>query len=658
MPVTISVSQVRRALYQAAGAAGAHGDGSPSTPVLGKWFHEGVGLLVGNRSPASPLARLAELDADLDLWKQSLVAEAYSQFVGPRLTREQAALHDEAPQVVAFWQAMQAACHWLAELSWSRRSERPSRRGTQPGPWQTLADCMSTEEPLMCVLREPGWSDSVRLVGIADAIVRLAPAGVWCAIEFKLGQTSPEADLGQACLYHLMLSATTAVSLPHESRAQVIPESGTLALISFRPDRHERLFTASDLESAKTRLIDLIGRLAGVDLSPAGSTSAASGPFDNSRLTVKPEARTRGDCGPTEQHLELGRGLVATLAEYGVDVSLGQPVSAGPTFLRFPIELGPGTKVRKVQGFASELQVRLQLRESPFIRVDDGRIVIDVQRPDRQTVWFDDVRSELRRSDGLPGGSRVPVGVDLFRRLVCADLAKPEHAHLLVAGTTGSGKSEWLRLAVAGLIATNTPETLRLLVIDPKRNAFHALRESPFLWKPLVFPDEMSAAAVLHELAEEMDRRYRMFDGADSFQQLAEKSKAALPRIVCVCDEYRDLISRSRGERKRIEEQICRLGAKARAAGIHLILATQEPSRETIRGALDSNIPARVGLKMGKSIESTMLLNEPGAEKLLGHGDLLFKDVGDPCRLQAPLLTEANRLALFGRANSTGRDRT
>src|SRR5207302_3159463 len=129
--------------------------------------------------------------------------------------------------------------------------------------------------------------------------------------------------------------------------------------------------------------------------------------------------------------------------------------------------------------------------------------------------------------------SAVPVGVDLFRRLVCADLAKPEHAHLLVAGTTGSGKSEWLRLAVAGLISTNTPETLRLLVIDPKRNAFHALRESPFLWKPLVFPDDQPPADCLVALAEEMDRRYRMFDGADSFQQLVAKSAEALPRIVC-----------------------------------------------------------------------------------------------------------------------------
>jgi S-DNA-T family DNA segregation ATPase FtsK/SpoIIIE len=191
-------------------------------------------------------------------------------------------------------------------------------------------------------------------------------------------------------------------------------------------------------------------------------------------------------------------------------------------------------------------------------------------------------------------------------------------------------------------------DTLRLLIIDPKRNAFHTLRNSPFLWRPIVFPDEHSAVDILTELAEEMDRRYRIAQGADSFAQMVTQSNAPLPRIVCVCDEYRDLISRNREQRKGIEGQICRLGAKARAAGIHLILATQEPSRDTITGPLDSNIPARVGLKMGKSLESKMLLNQSGAEKLLGNGDLLFRDIGQPRRLQAPLLTPGNLAEIFG----------
>ncbi|HEY2249409.1 MAG TPA: DNA translocase FtsK, partial [Planctomycetaceae bacterium] len=633
MPVTITVSQVRQELYRAAGQRNAHGTGAPSTTVLGQWFHEGLALLVGDDSATGPLARLAELDADLDQWKQALVAESYSQFVGPLLTNEHAALQNLAPQVFAFWQAMQEACHWLAELSWELRSERPSQRmsnaatsrAAKRAPWQTLAELFSTEEPLECILREPNWTDSVRLVGIADAVVRLANTGAWCAIEFKLGQTSPEADLGQACLYHLMLSAAAANRGREGSTEPDFSDAGTLALVSFRPERHEQLFAAGEMATVRRRLIDLIGRLAGVDASPKPSHVEPATPQAGLRGQPEPAMQLCVPNHPTAEHEKLGQGLVETLAEYGVNVSIDQPVTAGPTFVRFPIMLGRATKVKQVERLSAELQMRLQLKAEPFITRDDGRLVIDVQRPDRQKVWFDEIRSQLPAPNAASGGSCLPVGVNLFRQLVCADLAKPEHAHLLVAGTTGSGKSEWLRLAVAGLIATNTPETLRLLVIDPKRNAFHALRESPFLWRPLVFPDDQPVAAVLVELAEEMDRRYRNIEGADSFQQLVAKSQERLPRIVCVCDEYRDLISRDRQERKQIEQQICRLGAKARAAGIHLILATQEPSRDTIKGPLDSNIPARVGLKMGKDLESRMLLNQPGAENLLGHGDLLFK---------------------------------
>ncbi|MGQ0633700.1 MAG: FtsK/SpoIIIE domain-containing protein [Planctomycetaceae bacterium] len=645
MPVAITVSQVRQALYQAAGGSRALGDGAPSTAVLGQWFHDGLAFLVDNESGAGPLARLGEIDAKLDLWKDALVHDVYSQIVGPRLTKGLASLHESAPQVLAYWQAMQQACHWLAELAWGMRPERPSRRSPPPVPWLALSDWIATEVPLTCVLREPAWSDSVRLVGVADAIVRMSGTGAWCAIELKLGQTSPEADLGQACLYHLLISA--AGERP-EGAAADSHDAGTLALVSFRPERHERLFSAAELGTAKKRLINLIGELAGVDRASVAPAGASLAPADARLGPVIPSAPARVANPPTDAHMQLGRGLVATLAEYGVCVSLDHPAIAGPAFIRFPITLGRGTKVQAVERRAAELQVRLQLAAEPFISRDNGRLMIDVQRPDRITIWFDDIRAELPRAVGGFGGSLVPVGVDLFGHLVCADLARPEHAHLLVAGTTGSGKSEWLRLAVAGLIATNTPDTLCLVVIDPKRNAFHALRDSAFLWQPLVFPDEQPAADTLARLVAEMDRRYREFEGVDSFSQRVAKSAGPLPRIVCVCDEYRDLISRDRDERKQIEQHICRLGAKARAAGIHLILATQEPSRDTIKGPLDSNIPTRVGLKMGKSVESRMLLNQAGAEKLLGHGDLLFKSIGDPIRLQAPLLSDANRRELFG----------
>jgi len=223
-----------------------------------------------------------------------------------------------------------------------------------------------------------------------------------------------------------------------------------------------------------------------------------------------------------------------------------------------------------------------------------------------------------------------------------ADLSNPLNAHLLVAGTTGSGKTEWLRTAIHGLIYSNTPDTLRLVLIDPKRTAFNEFKDSPFLLAPasLVFHDMEPVLDILKGLVREMDRRYGLFQEAavDDLREYVRSKGQALPRILCVCDEYYALIAGDPKRRKEIEFQISLLGAKARAAGIHLILATQQPSREVIKGVLDSNIPARVALMMVKWEESKMLLGQAGAENLLGKGDLLFRDVGEPVRLQAPLL--------------------
>jgi DNA segregation ATPase FtsK/SpoIIIE-like protein len=243
------------------------------------------------------------------------------------------------------------------------------------------------------------------------------------------------------------------------------------------------------------------------------------------------------------------------------------------------------------------------------------------------------------------------VGVDLAGKLLLGDLAETKNTHFLVVGTTGSGKSEWLRTAIAGLLIANTPETLQLVLIDPKRNAFDQLTGSPFLHEGrIVYPDEHSVLETFQWMAEETERRFRRLQqtGTDDLKALVKHTGVHTPRVVCVCDEYGDLV---RGSDKRtrdlLELQITRLGSKARAAGVHLIIATQEARRETIRGSLDANIPARVGLRVLKDIESRLLLQQNGAEKLLGHGDLLFKDIGAPVRLQAPLLSKDEREIIF-----------
>jgi DNA segregation ATPase FtsK/SpoIIIE-like protein len=479
----------------------------------------------------------------------------------------------------------------------------------------------AAEEPLRWELRDDGWTDAVVLTGVADAVFRAPGGSEWCLIELKTGRTAPEADLAQACLYHQMLSASGAAA------------NGALALLSFEPRKHERLFTAEELAHVQERLRHLIGRMAGVL------------PDSESRPALRPKPRPQ-----KEEHLALGRKLEQAFAEYNAEIKTNNPI-VGPSFLRFPIELGRRVTINAAQRYVQSVQARLGLAAPPRVSLEGGRLAIDVQRPDREFVYFAQIRDQLPPVDEMFGNALAPMGVDLSGQLRLADFAQPENAHLLVAGTTGSGKSEWLRAAVAGLLLTNTPNTLRFAFADPKRNAFQLLRDSPFLYSPMAY-DEDETLALLERLVEEMESRYeRMAEaGADTLRDLIRRDGQPTPRIFFICDEYGFLMAGDVKKRKEMERLVKKLGNKARAAGIHMILATQQPSRQVITGPIQTNINARVGLLLPKAIESQMLLGDAGAEALLGKGDLLYKCIGDPVRLQSPYLPEEELAAVFGGA--------
>ena len=243
------------------------------------------------------------------------------------------------------------------------------------------------------------------------------------------------------------------------------------------------------------------------------------------------------------------------------------------------------------------------------------------------------------------------VGVDLNRRAQFADLGS-DCPHVLVAGTTQSGKSEWMRTAVASLLATNTPETLRLMLIDPKRVTFQELGQSPFLLGgEAILYTPAEAIEGLRRLSDVMEERYIQLSkaGCTDLQGLRRVMGNRTPhRIVCFCDEYGNLVAEKK-HRDAIESQINQLGAKARAAGIHLVVATQDPRARILSPALKSNLGGRVCLKTTSATQSLMMLEESGAEALLGYGDLMFKTAGDPVRLQAALLEDDERIELFGR---------
>jgi DNA segregation ATPase FtsK/SpoIIIE, S-DNA-T family len=325
-----------------------------------------------------------------------------------------------------------------------------------------------------------------------------------------------------------------------------------------------------------------------------------------------------------------------------------EPPVAGPRFLRFSVRLASGVKVDALRRRTAEVQHRLVLNREPMITQEAGRLFVDVERPDPQTVLFSSIVSQLPAVEPLTGSARLPIGVDAAGKLHWADLASAGRSHVLAAGSTGSGKSEWLRMIMAGLIASNTPETLRFVTLDPKLAAFNDLERSAFLWKKDAWwipGNERPASEVFDDLIEEMDRRYQLtrHSGTDNLRDHVLATGKPLPRIVCVCDEYFALVSQSKEEGRAIEEAVAKLGAKARAAGIHLVLATQQPSRKIINGNIQSNLPCRVALMLQSHIESTMILNTSGAERLTGSGDLLYRDFGDPIRLQAPYLPPAER---------------
>ncbi|HWQ35254.1 MAG TPA: FtsK/SpoIIIE domain-containing protein [Blastocatellia bacterium] len=614
MAVTLRVSDVRAAIWQSAGAWESAGAGAPSNMLLGRMFHEIFAELVGPDERRNFRAVLETLEPDLCRWKKELIAHTWQRLAGPRLRQQQAHLHQATEQVLDFWDAVQELCNWLAGLLW-----QAAEGGLQPAEMRRL---IAAEQPLEWEVRDDNWTDAVRLIGVADSICRLPAGDHWCVIELKTGRTAPEADLAQACLYHQMLAA--------DGRA-----TGSLALVSFTPQREECLFEGPELHGAQQRLKELIGRLAGVL------------PEERAEV-ITPKPSSNG-------HRELGERLVQAFEQYGVGIRVAGEVIVSPAFLRFPIELGRRVTLKAVRSRIEDAQARLGLETPPRLSLEGGRVAIDLQRPpeEREVIRFSQIRRQLPARDEMFGCSQIPVGVDISGRLRMMDFAHPESPHLLVAGTTGSGKSEWLRSAIAGLLLTNTPATMRLILVDPKMLAFQLLQNSPFLQTPIVYLQEQPVIEVLKCLVTEMEARYQQMKdvGADTLTDYIRRTGQPVPRLFFICDEYADLMMGERAERKELEHQIRRLGQKARAAGIHLILTTQRPSVDIVTGAIRTNLPARIALKLG-SIESRMLLGENGAESLLGRGDLLFKCIGDPVRLQSPYLPAEELAEIFGAADA------
>ncbi len=619
MTIVLSVSNVRSALQGAAGPDAA-GTGEPATLLLGAIFHQTFANLISANPEKSGLRIIAEGRHDESRRLEQLLSNTWTRLFAPRIVRHAASLQDASAQVMMCWRATQNLCRWLDSIVIALLDRKPQLQGT----WEQLHELMAAEVPLACELQRADWTEPVQLVGIADSVLRVPGTTNFCALELKLGRATPVVDLGQAVLYHLILSRTGNQA-----------SHSALSLARFSPELDEQLVPANALEPAEERLIDLIGSLAGVVMDN-------SRPSDVSELVPVSSRRSA-------QSEELARRLQRAYREQGVGFEIRGTPQIAPRFMRFEIRLSTRMRVDSLRRRTEEVQHRLALSRPPMIVQDAGRLFVDIERPDPESVLFSSVLVQLPKLDSLRGSANVPLGVDSANHFQFADLASSGRSHILVAGTTGSGKSEWLRMVIAGLIATNTPDTVRFVTLDPKLAAFGDLEHSRYLWKKdswWIPNTDRASSEIFQELIEEMDRRYELVHGAgcDNLREYVEKTKKPLCRIVCVCDEYYALISQQKLEKSALEQAVALLGAKGRAAGVHLILATQQPSRATISGAIQSNLPCRVALYLQSAIESNMILSQSGAERLTGSGDLLYKHFGTPVRLQAPLLTPEDRV--------------
>nr|WP_277882697.1 FtsK/SpoIIIE domain-containing protein [Oscillatoria sp. FACHB-1406] len=254
-------------------------------------------------------------------------------------------------------------------------------------------------------------------------------------------------------------------------------------------------------------------------------------------------------------------------------------------------------------------------------------------REDRQAVRFEDYVQRQGQGAGAP--SRIAIGVNLEGKLVEADLSDPNTCHFLVGGTTGSGKSEFLRSLLLSLLYRYSPQQLKIALVDPKRVTFPEFDRIPWLHSPTV-KDSDSAISLMEDLVAEMERRYQRFEAARCSHLDAYNQKhAPLPRIVCIFDEYADFMT-EKETRIALETSIKRIGAMARAAGIHLIIATQRPEAGVVTPIIRSNLPGRVALRTASEADSGIILGGKQSEAayLLGKGDLLYSGGAQLQRLQ------------------------
>ena len=342
--------------------------------------------------------------------------------------------------------------------------------------------------------------------------------------------------------------------------------------------------------------------------------------------------------GASQEELKNNAALlVDTLRSFGVETRILN-ISRGPSVTRYELQPAAGVKISKIKNLADDISLNLA---SSGVRIeapipDKAAVGIEVPNKSAATVNLREI-IDSPAFEKAKSKLTVAVGKDITGNIITADLAKMPH--LLIAGTTGSGKSVCTNSFILSILYKATPDEVKLLLIDPKMVELEAYNGLPHLLVPVV-TDAQKASGAFGWAVAEMERRYKIFSECkvrdlSAYNVFAEGSDTheKMPQILIVADELADLMMVAPAE---VEDSICRLAAKARAAGMHLVLATQRPSVDVITGLIKANVPSRISLKVSNQIDSRTILDSQGAEKLLGKGDMLFYPVGmaKPTRVQ------------------------
>jgi S-DNA-T family DNA segregation ATPase FtsK/SpoIIIE len=444
----------------------------------------------------------------------------------------------------------------------------------------------------------------------------------------------------------LLLAGGTALAAPHLYRNRVSHSGPQILGGRLAPDEDpEPQEVPEDMEVTGTDPY-----ATAVVVEPGDDDGYAAPGAGALRTGPKPKARTAAGDVARE-------ALAAVLTDFEIDAQVtGQ--TRGPTVTRYQIQIGPGVKVSKIMGLEKNFAYALGTPSVRLLAPVPGMSAIGVEVPsaDPEVVTLGDVLNSPAARDPHP--LIFGLGKDVEGRTVVANLAKMPH--ILIAGATGAGKSVCLNALITSILARATPEQVRMILIDPKRVEFAAYRGVPHLAMPIV-TDPVKAARALLWVTREMDARYDAMARAgmshiDDYNLNVRAGKIhgeAYPYLAVIVDEMADLMATSNitddeGDPLDAEGTIVRIAQLARAAGIHLVLATQRPSVDVVTGLIKANVPSRLAFATSSRIDSQVILDQPGAEKLIGQGDALFRPAGvsRPVRLQGAFVSKQDIAAV------------